>query len=142
MVFSDEEEESPFGVSRSRGGQYLRRTTYLDILLIEKERREAIRKIKEEKEKNGTKQDETFTRDKLGNKVHTSSKSKSKKAENVEPPPDHIDIAIKEIVEKALIISSGANYDRNRDSLISMIKRRIKEDNFLKSLCQTDEWFM
>ena len=23
-----------------------------------------------------------------------------------------------------------------------MIKRRIKEDNFLKSMCQTDEWFM
>ena len=34
---------------RSRAGQFWRRSTYLDILLIEKERREAIAKIKAEK---------------------------------------------------------------------------------------------
>ena len=146
VMFSDEEEESPFGLSKGGGKNYWRRTTYLDILKIEKERRESIKKMKEEKEKEkeqkGGKNEkkEKFIRDSFGNKVFLSSKGK-KDAEKDEAP-DHIDIAVQDIVSKALIISSNANYGRNRDSLMSMIKRKLKEDHYLRSLCQTDEWFL
>lgn len=131
LIFSDEEEESPFGVSKGGGKNYWRRTTYLDILKIEKERRESIKKMKEEKdkekEKGGSKSEpkEKFIRDSFGNKVFLSSKGK-KDAEKDEAP-DHIDIAIQDIVSKSLVISSNANYGRNRESLISMIKRKLKD---------------
>ena len=145
VVFSDEEEDSPFGISGKGGKNYWRRNTYLDILKIEKERRETIKKMKDEKEKekekNGGKGEkkEKFIRDSFGNKVFLSAKGK-KDAEN--DAPDNIDITVDEIVSKTLIISSQSNYGRNRDSLASMIKRKLKEDHYLRSLCQTDEWFL
>ena len=145
VVFSDEEEDSPFGISGKGGKNYWRRNTYLDILKIEKERRETINKMKAEKEKerekNGGKGEkkEKFIRDSFGNKVFLSSKGK-KDSEN--DAPDNIDIAVDDIVSKTLIISSQSNYGRNRDSLASMIKRKLKEDHYLRSLCQTDEWFL
>ena len=146
LVFSDEEEESPFGNSRGgKGGRnYWRRTTYLDILTIEKERRESIRKMKEEKEKerekNGNKPEkkEKFIRDSYGNKIYLGKAKKDDK----DGAPDHIDLTVKEIVDQSLIVSSSSNYGRNRDSLMSMITRKLKEDPFLRSLCQTDEWFL
>ena len=150
LVFSDEEQESPFGVSRG-----VRRTTYLDILKIEHERREAIKKMKEEKEKEREKRrlDETFTKDRQGNKVY-SSKSSAASSRSVatksnaslkstEPElPEQIEKVITDTVENTAIISSSVNYNRNRESLVSMIKKKIKEDHFIKSLCMTDEWFM
>ena len=150
LVFSDEEQESPFGVSRG-----VRRTTYLDILKIEHERREAIKKMKEEKEKEREKRrlDETFTKDRQGNKVY-SSKSSAASSRSVatksnaslkstEPElPEQIEKLITDTVENTAIISSSVNYNRNRESLVSMIKKKIKEDHFIKSLCMTDEWFM
>ena len=147
IVFSDEEEESPFGNSRGgKGGRnYWRRTTYLDILTIEKERRESIKKMKEEKERErekngGTKPEkkEKFIRDSYGNKIYLGKAKKDDK----DGAPDHIDLTVKEIVDQSLIVSSSSNYGRNRDSLMSMITRRLKEDPFLRSLCQTDEWFL
>ena len=145
-MFSDEEEESPFGNSRGgKGGRnYWRRTTYLDILTIEKERRESIKKMKEEKErereKNGGKPEkkEKFIRDSYGNKIYLGKAKKDDK----DGAPDHIDLTVKEIVDQSLIVSSSSNYGRNRDSLMSMITRKLKEDPFLRSLCQTDEWFL
>ena len=145
LIFSDEEEESPFGNSRGgKGGRnYWRRTTYLDILTIEKERRESIKKMKEEKEKerekNGGKPEkkEKFIRDSNGIKVFLGKKKDDKDA-----VPDHIDLTVKEIVDQSIIVSSSSNYGRNRDSLMSMITRKIKEDAFLRSMCQTDEWFL
>ena len=145
VVFSDEEEDSPFGISGKGGKNYWRRNTYLDILKIEKERRETIKKMKDEKEKekekNGGKGEkkEKFIRDSFGNKVFLSAKGK-KDAES--EAPDNIDITVDDIVSKTLIISSQSNYGRNRDSLASMIKRKLKEDHYLRSLCQTDEWFL
>ena len=145
VVFSDEEEDSPFGISGKGGKNYWRRNTYLDILKIEKERRETIKKMKDEKEKekekNGGKGEkkEKFIRDSFGNKVFLSAKGK-KDAEN--DAPDNIDITVDDIVSKTLIISTQSNYGRNRDSLSSMIKRKLKEDHYLRSLCQTDEWFL
>ena len=150
LVFSDEEQESPFGVSRG-----VRRTTYLDILKIEHERREAIKKMKEEKEKEREKRrlDETFTKDRQGNKVY-SSKSSAASSRSVvtksnaslkstEPElPEQIEKLITDTVENTAIISSSVNYNRNRESLVSMIRKKIKEDHFIKSLCMTDEWFM
>ena len=144
LIFSDEEEDSPFGISGKGRGNYWRRSTYLDILTIEKERRESIKKMKDEKdkerEKNGGKEKkkENFIRDSFGNKVYLSKGKKDAEPE----APDHIDIAVQDIVSKALIISSNANYGRNRESLISMMKRKLKEDHYLRSLCQTDEWFL
>ena len=145
VVFSDEEEDSPFGISGKGGKNYWRRNTYLDILKIEKERRETIKKMKDEKEKekekNGGKGEkkEKFIRDSFGNKVFLSAKGK-KDAES--DAPDNIDITVDDIVSKTLVISSQSNYGRNRDSLSSMIKRKLKEDHYLRSLCQTDEWFL
>ena len=144
VIFSDEEEDSPFGISGKGKGNYWRRSTYLDILTIEKERRESIKKMKDEKdkerEKNGGKEKkkENFIRDSFGNKVYLTKGKKDAEPE----APDHIDIAVQDIVSKALIISSNANYGRNRESLISMMKRKLKEDHYLRSLCQTDEWFL
>ena len=151
LVFSDEEQESPFGVSRG-----VRRTTYLDILKIEHERREAIKKMKEEKEKEREKRrlDETFTKDRQGNKVYSNSKSSAASSRSVgtksnaslkstEPElPEQIEKLITDTVENTAIISSSVNYNRNRESLVSMIRKKIKEDHFIKSLCMTDEWFM
>ena len=150
MVFSDEEQESPFGVSSGRGGSFIRRTTYLDILKIEHERREAIKKIKEEKEKVREKRrDETFSKDKNASKSAGSSKSskslvKSNASLKSQEPelPDNIEKLITDTVENTPIISSSVNYNRNRESLVSMIKKKIKEDHFLRSLCMTDEYLM
>ena len=148
VVFSDEEEDSPFGISGKGGKNYWRRTTYLDILKIEKERRESIKKMKDEKEKEreknggGKEKDKNgagkFIRDSYGNKVFLNAKGKKG---GEDEPPDNIDIAVQDIVSKTLVTGQH-NYGRNRDSLSSMIKRKLKEDHYLRSLCQTDEWFL
>ena len=149
LVFSDEEQESPFGVSSGRG-QAFRRTTYLDILKIEHERREQIKKMKEVKEKEREKRKLEDAR--KGIKAHSSKSVTSSMAEikksnaglkSTEPDlPDQIEKMITDSVEKTPIISSTVNYNRNRESLVGMIRKKIKEDHFLKSLCMTDEWLM